>query len=211
MKKIQPKNQLANNNEIKKENPASIGYQGKVTLTLKRKNTVVWTKTSHNEGKQDLFRFICLCLKGSYNTANVLKPNSIYLVNNQNSIDNPDSNPSQSIKVSQNIGIYGVPEEDTLEGEEMKNKDAYQITFHFLVPYSAILINTGAIDTIEFNQINLITKDGILLARYFLTKEGQWDPQTITTRDLARGFTLLVDWTLIFGNEGNLTQLLETE
>lgn len=41
-----------------------IVYSGNVTVTMKKKNTIISRRTTHNNGTNNLFRALCMCLCG---------------------------------------------------------------------------------------------------------------------------------------------------
>lgn len=66
-----------NKKEINKKSKISVGYRGKVTISLEKNNSEVSKKVLYNSGTYYLFKFICECLAGNYNNAEPLRP--IYL------------------------------------------------------------------------------------------------------------------------------------
>ena len=59
-----------------------LGYEGKVTLTLKCNDKVLKSKTYKNKGTVQLFRFLGYCLIGSFEEAKKLIPAKILLLHN---------------------------------------------------------------------------------------------------------------------------------
>ena len=59
-----------------------IGYEGKITLTLKSNNRVLKTKTYKNKGTSQLFKFLGHCLMGEYKEAGPLRPSKLLLLHN---------------------------------------------------------------------------------------------------------------------------------
>ena len=45
-----------------------IKYTGQVTVTIKQKDKIISQQTYHNNGKYELFRFLCECIAGKYNS-----------------------------------------------------------------------------------------------------------------------------------------------
>lgn len=48
--------------EVVTENHSPISYDGNVTVTIKKKNTVISKTKTHNNGTPYLFRALCMCL-----------------------------------------------------------------------------------------------------------------------------------------------------
>ena len=60
-----------------------IGYEGKITLTLKSDNRVLKSKTYKNNGTSQLFSFLGNCLIGSFEDAKKDLPRKIMLLKNE--------------------------------------------------------------------------------------------------------------------------------
>ena len=60
----------------------SLGYEGKVKLTLRSNNRVLQSKTYKNSGTNQLFKFLGYCLIDAYEEAKQLLPNKIMLLYN---------------------------------------------------------------------------------------------------------------------------------
>lgn len=61
------------------EQAQSIGYSGRVKVTLVRGKKVISEKEFKNNGRWPLFNFLALCIKGEFNEAKNLRPKYIRL------------------------------------------------------------------------------------------------------------------------------------
>lgn len=52
----------------------NITYEGLVTVKLYNGKKLLSTKTYHNSGSPNLFKFLCQCIAGNYKTADRLRP-----------------------------------------------------------------------------------------------------------------------------------------
>lgn len=59
----------------------NIAYEGLVTVKLYNGKKLISTKTYHNAGGQNLFKFLSQCLAGNYKTAEQLRPCTLKLFN----------------------------------------------------------------------------------------------------------------------------------
>ena len=81
-KKQTIKNKKENPEIVKKQDTISVGYSGKVTVTVVDDRKVVSKKVGHNAGGQPLFLFLAQCLCGNYKNTEPLQPLKIRLFYN---------------------------------------------------------------------------------------------------------------------------------
>ena len=77
------KNKKENPEIVKKQDTISVGYSGKVTVTVVDDRKVVSRKVGHNAGGQPLFLFLAQCLCGNYKNTEPLQPLKIRLFYNK--------------------------------------------------------------------------------------------------------------------------------
>ena len=77
------KNKKENPDAVKKQDTISVGYSGKVTVTVVDDRKVVSRKVGHNAGGQPLFQFLAQCLCGNYENTKPLQPLKIRLFYNK--------------------------------------------------------------------------------------------------------------------------------
>ena len=77
------KNKKENTEVVKKQDTISIGYSGKVKVTVVDDRKVVSRNVGHNAGGQPLFQFLAQCLCGNYENAEQSQPLKIRLFYNK--------------------------------------------------------------------------------------------------------------------------------
>ena len=77
------KNKNENPEVVKKQDTISVGYSGKVKVTVVDDRKVVSRKVGHNAGGQPLFKFLAQCLCGNYENAKTSQPLKIKLFYNK--------------------------------------------------------------------------------------------------------------------------------
>ena len=82
------KNKKENTEVVKKQDTISIGYSGKVKVTVVDDRKVVSRKVGHNAGGQPLFLFLAQCLCGNYENAKTSQPLKIKLFYNNATNEN---------------------------------------------------------------------------------------------------------------------------
>ena len=82
-KKQTIKNKKENPEIVKKQDTISVGYSGKVTVTVVDDRKVVSRKVGHNAGGQPLFLFLAQCLCGNYENVKTSQPLKIKLFYNK--------------------------------------------------------------------------------------------------------------------------------
>lgn len=193
-------------------------YKGEVTLTLKRKNAIIKTIKGHNAGSALLYKFLVQSLMG-LEAAGTARPNQICLIYNTSreasyesgkyslpTVDVPGNWQARSSFIGTNSLPTPIVGSDTSNNLLFPTNKNSRVTFHFMVP--AYKIYAGADTDTSFNQINLYTvnaQDDItqqVLAYYYIPEGTDgWGQIKVTPEDRLYGFTLLVDWTLEFGDQ----------
>lgn len=200
----------------------SIGYQGKVSVKIQRGNKIISSKTYHNSGMPNLFRFLANCLAGSISTNG--KPVKIKLFEfpsklinreNSNEIKSPtefnwntiwgkDSSP---IVVSPFVSYDSLPL--VTSGKSTENtdqaKDAetpientyYSTTLHFRIPSS--YLSGQSVHLIGLYPNSATSDKDDVLAYYLLTDNNEWAP--IDLSNITSTFSLIIDWTLAIKNK----------
>lgn len=165
-----------------------IGYEGKVTLTLKSNGRVLKSTTYKNNGTALLFKFLGDCLIGSYEEAKQFIPNKILLLENT-STDVRDAKAVNVCSTWQTLAKMPAIISDT-------NTAQVKVIYSFEVPKAAISKN--------FNQVALYGADvndiKEFSAYYYLTGiNGDLEEQDI---DLWSATTiLLIEWELSLSNK----------
>lgn len=165
-----------------------LGYEGKVTLTLKSNDRVLKSQIYKNSGTIELFKFLGNCLAGRFAEAEKILPNQILLLYNQSQEPIPD-NATNVIARSEPIGLAQVP--IIIEEEE-----SIKVTYNFEVHYKDI---EG-----DFNQIalygNTYSNAANFSAYHYLVNEwGEFEKQNVATWSATT--VLLIEWELSISNK----------
>ena len=206
-KKQTIKNKKENPEIVKKQDTISVGYSGKVTVTVVDDRKVVSRKVGHNAGGQPLFQFLAQCLCGNYENTKPLQPLKIKLfynkatdttaaITNINNWVGSDSN--TSIEEASNfifVNAAGATEEIV---DEEGNKNGYKAILHFRVPFAFVTQN-------EVNQICLYAQsenDDKKYSAYYLFKDSKNKEKLapIKVNNQQASYNLIIEWELSIAN-----------
>jgi hypothetical protein len=183
-----------------------LGYEGKVTLTLKSNGRVLETRTYKNRGTSKLFEFLGYCLMDEFETVKGLLPTKIRLLYNTEvaSSDTYSADPTS-------VAIRTAPQE-RIQAPTFINDSAkaqVKVIYNFEVPKEAIFGEGEQITQRQFNQIALygakIEDPTEFSAFYFLVNE-KGDSISYDAKDWSATTVLLIDWELILSNKNIETQ-----
>lgn len=201
------KNKKENPEIIKKQDTISVGYSGKVKVTVVDDRKVVSRKVGHNAGGQPLFLFLAQCLCGNYANAKSLQPLKIKLF--YNDITNVTGATDDVTKAITNINNW-VDDDNIKEAsnfifanvagttEEIKTKNGYKAILHFRVPFSFVTKN-------EVNQICLYAQnenDDKKYSAYYLFKDSEDEKKLapIKVNNQQASYNLIIEWELSISN-----------
>ena len=178
-----------------------LGYEGKVTLTLKSNGRVLESRTYKNSGTTQLFKFLGYCLADDYASAKDLLPSKIMLLENQAEFPSSDN----KTNVKQRSSYQGLSQQPTVITSE---ENQVRVIYSFEVPKNAITgeFNQVALYNVKANTLEDNIDSGIksFSAYYFLTNgNGSFSPQS--TIDWMPSTVLLVEWELIISNKNEDT------
>ena len=171
-----------------------LGYEGKVTLTLKSNNRVLKSQTYKNNGTANLFKFLGHCLIGHYSDVKDLLPTKVALLFNTASTP-ADAHLTNVEKRSGFTGWAQTPSIiSTTDPAEVK------VTYSFEVGRSTIY---G-----DFNQVALygdgcsdpVNDIGKCSAYYYLTDNTSNNFETEAVDQWSDTTVLLIDWELRLSN-----------
>ena len=174
-----------------------LGYEGKVTLTLKSNDRVLQSKTYKNNGTIHLFRFLGYCLTGAYAEAAKLLPTKILLLYNSS------GSPVSATPTQVDPCTRFQPRVQTPTIISDSDNAQVKVIYNFEVSRASI--------TAPFNQIALYG-DGMsypadiveFSAYHFLeTTDGKFD--LIATDNWSTTTVLLVEWELTISNKNTET------
>lgn len=180
----------------------SISYFGKVTVRIQKGDKIISTKTSHNEGKAELFEFLIDCLNGNYQKDNRPTRVRVFRKIGGESVDTP--NFSKDTVLCPGVYLDGL---STIDRSQTTKRT---ITYHFRIPFTILSLGQPG-ETAEFcklalysnensNNSNIDKPSAIFL---FTTKDAAgnliWDPITIDNK-VNSNYSIIIDWSLTLGN-----------
>ena len=209
------KNKKENTEVVKKQDTISIGYSGKVKVTVVDDRKVVSRKVGHNAGGQPLFKFLAQCLCGNYENAKTSQPLKIKLFYNKTeteTVAEATKNIQDWVKsegdftnitsASNFIFVNGpsTPEEIKITDENgnLVAKNGYKAILHFRVPFAFVTQD-------EVNQICLYAQDennDKKYSAYYLFKdikdEKKLAPIKVNNQQVS--YNLIIEWELSIAN-----------
>ena len=211
-KKQTIKNKKENPEIVKKQDTISVGYSGKVKVTVVDDRKVVSRKVGHNAGGQPLFQFLAQCLCGNYENAEQSQPLKIKLFYNKASdktvatenIKNWVAYESDdSIEDASNfifVNGPGMPEEIKIIDKQgnLVAKNGYKAILHFRVPFSFVTYN-------KINQICLYAQnesDPKKYSAYYLFTDSTDAEKLapIEVNNQQASYNLIIEWELSISN-----------
>lgn len=175
-----------------------IGYEGKVTLTLKSNNRVLSSKIYKNKGTAQLFKFLGYCLIDSYEEAKKYLPNKIMLLKN---ISSDRRNP-QSTSVVPCSDWQTLAKTPTIISEN----DEVKVVYSFEIPRAAV---EG-----EFNQVALygaLADAPTEFSAYYYLKDVYEELENQKIEDWSATTVLLIEWELNLSNKNTETNTNQRE
>ena len=211
-KKQTIKNKKENPEIVKKQDTISVGYSGKVTVTVVDDRKVVSRKVGHNAGGQPLFLFLAQCLCGNYENTKPLQPLKIRLFYNKatdttaatTNINNwVGSDSNTSIEEASNFIFVNAPsatEEIKITDKQgnLVAKNGYKAILHFRVPFSFVTRD-------EINQICLYAQnesDPKKYSAYYLFTDSTDAEKLapIEVNNQQASYNLIIEWELSISN-----------
>ena len=171
-----------------------LGYEGKVTLTLKSGDRILGSQTYKNNGTANLFKFLGYCLMGNASDVEHLLPTKIALLYNH-SPRILNANPNN---VELRSGFIGLAHPPSIVSSSSTNE--VKVTYSFEARRDTISGN--------FNQVALYG-DGCAhpvedmpncAAYYYLADSSQNEFEAEDVALWSSTTVLLVDWELSFSN-----------
>ena len=205
-KKQMIKNKKENPEIVKKQDTISVGYSGKVIVTVVDDRKVVSRKVGHNAGGQPLFLFLAQCLCGNYENAKTSQPLKIKLFYNNATNENDaitniqnwvksEGDSTSVVSASNFIFVNATGATEEIKDEE-GNKNGYKAILHFRVPFSFVTHD-------EINQICLYAQnesnDKNYSAYYLFTTDkvdstGTKKLAPIKVNNQQTSYNLIIEW-----------------
>lgn len=180
-----------------------LGYEGKVTLTLKSNNRILESKTYKNSGTAQLFKFLGYCLIGAYEEAKNFLPYQILLLYNtaQDNGQKP-AEASPTAAVVQSSAWQPYAQTPTISSDSTNSQ--VSVIYSFEVSHASIFD--------KFNQVALysvgVGENDItdFSAYYFLVDgHGDWDAINPESDSWSPTTVLLIEWELTISNKNTET------
>ena len=211
-KKQTIKNKKENTEIVKKQDTISVGYSGKVKVTVVDDRKVVSRKVGHNAGGQPLFQFLAQCLCGNYKNTEPLQPLKIRLFYNNaedetiatTNIKNWVGSEGEFSGITEASNFIFINAPNTTEEIEIEDKkgntikNGYKAILHFRVPFSFVTHN-------EINQICLYAQNEVDPKRYsayYLFKDSANTKKLapIKVDNQQTSYNLIIEWELSISN-----------
>jgi hypothetical protein len=177
-----------------------LGYEGKVTLTLKSGNRVLKTQTYKNNGTANLFKFLGYCLIGSSSDVKHLLPTKIALLHNQSQGGISSANPNN---VELRSGFVGLAHPPSIVSSS--NSAEVKVTYSFEVGRNTINGNFNQVALYGDGCTHPVTDMPNCAAYYYLSDSSQ---NVFESEDIAlwsATTVLLIDWELSLSNIAKAT------
>ena len=209
------KNKKENTEVVKKQDTISIGYSGKVKVTVVDDRKVVSRKVGHNAGGQPLFKFLAQCLCGNYENAKASQPLKIKLFYNKTeteTVDEATKNIQDWVKSEGDftnitsasnfifVNAPGATKEIKITDKQgnLVAKNGYKAILHFRVPFSFVTRT-------EINQICLYAQNEsdpkIYSAYYLFTDSTDAEKLApIKVNNQQASYSLIIEWELNISN-----------
>ena len=168
-----------------------LGYEGKVTLTLKSNDRVLKSKTYKNKGTAQLFKFLGYCLIDSYEEAKHLLPAKLLLLYNQSG-SRTDATPTN---VDQRSTWQTLAKAPSIISDS--TSEQVKVVYSFEIPRAAI-------DEHGFNQIALYgvgVEDFRDFSAFYYLVNNSDELETENVQNWSATTILLIEWELSLSNK----------
>ena len=174
-----------------------LGYEGKVTLTLKSNNRVLKSQVYKNRGTARLFKFLGHCLINDYAGAKNYLPTKILLLHNSGSA--PESKFAADSKVlNQRSSWQGLSQQPTLISES--DTEQVRVIYSFEVPRTA---RTGTFNQVALYSAGVQDHEITHFSAYYFLEDGDGNFDNQNVNDWTATTVLLIEWELILSNKNS--------
>lgn len=171
-----------------------LGYEGKVTLTLKSNGRVLKTKTYKNAGTAQLFKFLGYCLMGSYEDVKNLLPSQLMLLYNDTAAQK-----GPSIATARNAeprsSLRGLAQTPIIVSED----SAVKVTYSFEVPRASIY--RGTFNQVALYGAGMTESDFQEFSAFYFLVDDYGDIEALNPEDWSATAVLLIEWELSLSNK----------
>lgn len=185
--------------KIEKKSINTISYKGTVKVSVQKNNKTISSKTFHNTGNINLFKFLCKCLAGTYNDTE--RPCRIALFSGNES-EKPETDSLENLFTYNFLSSLLIIQSNVTFPKNESNS----VVFHFRLPYAFISSNTIYKMALFSNRkTSFVTTDRVsdYIYAYYLFYDGdnkKWVPLNID-QDQVGNYSLIVDWTMTIDNQ----------
>lgn len=195
---VTPTEQINNSKVVPEQNSGTASaqkaqnftYTGKAKLTVKFGNKTLFSTETHNNGTDRLFYGLVNALIGNYTTADSYRPNALALLSKSSG-----STPEYK-------AVSGLVLVDSKDLEDLSDRSAsthkYRARLHFNIPYSSLILDSSASETIDALGLYAIQQTTSLDTDY-LAKVDLND--AIQLSSLTANTSLAIEWLLGFENQ----------
>jgi hypothetical protein len=173
-----------------------LGYEGKVTLTLKSNGRVLKTKTYKNAGTTQLFKFLGYCLMGSYEDVKGLLPTQIMLLYN-NTVAQKGVTSASPADVKKCSSLRGLAQTPTIINGDAGSDQAVKVTYSFEVPRASI---SGPFNQVALYGAGMSEADYADFSAYYFLVDDYGESEALNPELWSATAVLLIEWELSLSN-----------
>lgn len=170
----------------------TLNYTGNVKITVKKDKKKVKTNIYHNNGCENLFHFLALCLANKTSEADSYRPVKIKAFYTEDFKPDEIANNLEKVFIDSNAVTNYL-----MTNTAPTVTTANETILHFLVPYSFVTENKINIFAL-YPSLATITKP---LAYFLLESDNTWTPIEIN-QDTKTQLNLAIEWILKISNKG---------
>jgi hypothetical protein len=187
-----------------------VGYSGSVKISVKAGKTTISSKTIHNNGTVNLFKFLASCLKGEFEKNRL--PCRIRLFrSDDNNIESASDDTKWKFDEAHAVSPYVYMTSSAVVYDNLDESKA-QTKYVFRVPYGQI---SGKINKLALYAASTTSASDDRYAYIGLTKTNneskqiEWDE--LEVKEDSKKYALEIEWTLEIKNQNTSNNSLETK
>lgn len=187
---------------IKESETQAIGYQGSISVSVKRGDKTILKRSYHNSGMPNLFRYIANVVAG--NSANELRPVKIKLFNyadtTQDALTPANFKWDSASPYLEAVTPYVLFDTTPVvrSGGNSGEEASYGTTLHFRIPSS--YISNPVIHVVALYPNNAAGKNDLSAYYTFADEKNKNSWKPIDMSDSVGDFSIIIEWTLETSN-----------
>lgn len=174
-----------------------LGYEGKVTLTLKSNGRVLKTKTYKNAGTAQLFKFLGYCLMGSYEDVKSLLPTQVMLLYN-NTVAQKGPTGAAPTDAEKRSSPRGLAQSPMIVNGDSQSDQAVKVIYSFEVPRASIV---GPFNQVALYGAGMSESDYQDFSAYYFLVDDYGDSEALDPEEWSVTAVLLIEWELSLSNK----------